>query len=115
MKPQVSASAFGTWRAGARPDAAERARFAGQLREEALLVQPFVPDVAAVGEWSLVFLGGAYSHAVLKRPAAGDFRVQYELSGTFAPAAPPAASDATTERPPRGGPDPNSDTLEPHE
>jgi hypothetical protein len=38
--------------------------------------------VAEEGEWSLVFLGGEYSHAVLKRPAAGDFRVQEEFGGT---------------------------------
>jgi hypothetical protein len=33
-----------------------------------------------------VFLGGEYSHAVLKRPAGGDFRVQEHLGGNSAPA-----------------------------
>ena len=34
------------------------------------------------GEWSLVFFAGRFSHAVLKRPAAGDFRVQAEHGGS---------------------------------
>jgi glutathione synthase/RimK-type ligase-like ATP-grasp enzyme len=33
-----------------------------------------------------VYIGGAFSHAVRKRPASGDFRVQTELGGTYAAA-----------------------------
>jgi hypothetical protein len=44
-----------------------------------------VPEVAASGEWSLVFLGSAFSHAVCKRPRDGDFRVQPLLGGTATP------------------------------
>jgi hypothetical protein len=39
---------------------------------------------------SLVFLGGEYSHATLKRPAPGDFRVQPEFSGGWTLDEPPA-------------------------
>lgn len=46
----------------------------------ACLVQPFLPEIEA-GEWSLFFFGGTYSHAILKRPAAGDIRVQEEHGG----------------------------------
>src|SRR5450432_3586944 len=46
-----------------------------------LFVQPFPPEIED-GEWSLVFLGGEFSHAVKKRPAAGDFRVQHDFGGT---------------------------------
>lgn len=53
------------------------------------LVQPFIDGIDA-GEWSLFFFGGAYSHAILKRPAAGDIRVQEEHGGTTAAADPPA-------------------------
>jgi len=45
------------------------------------MVQPFTPEVVEPGEWSIVFLGGRFSHAVLKRPAAGD-RVQWEFGGS---------------------------------
>ena len=45
---------------------------------QALMVQPFLPGIKD-GETSLIFLDGAYSHAVCKKPAAGDFRSQPEF------------------------------------
>ncbi len=51
-------------------------------REGGAMVQPLRPEIRTEGEWSLVFFGGAFSHAVVKRPAAGDFRVQSEFGGT---------------------------------
>ena len=40
-----------------------------------VIVQPFASGVVA-GEVSLIYLGGAFSHAVRKVPADGDYRVQ---------------------------------------
>ena len=40
---------------------------------------------------SLIFIDGEFSHAVVKRPAAGDYRVQEEFGGTAEPGEPPAA------------------------
>ena len=62
------------------------------------LVQPFVPEVQDPGEWSLIFLDGVFSHAVVKRPAAGDFRVQEEFGGTRHPADAPPELVAQAER-----------------
>src|SRR5690606_32630172 len=45
--------------------------------------QPFVPEVAEVGEYSLLFFNGQFSHAVLKTPAQSDFRVQHYFGGTI--------------------------------
>ena len=45
------------------------------------MVQEFLPEIQATGEWSLVFIGGEYSHSVRKLPAAGDFRVQTQFGG----------------------------------
>jgi hypothetical protein len=43
----------------------------------------------------LLFFGGKFSHAVLKRPRDGDFRVQAELGGTAVLAEPlPGLEDA---------------------
>jgi glutathione synthase/RimK-type ligase-like ATP-grasp enzyme len=89
IKPAVSANARGTWRTALSTAAADQARFAGQLRGQDLLVQPFLPEVIQ-GEWSFIFFGGRYSHAVLKRPAAGDFRVQRDFGGHSVPAIPAA-------------------------
>src|SRR5690349_19060662 len=46
------------------------------------LIQRFMPEIVSTGEWSLVFRGRQYSHAVLKRAAAGNFLVQSEFGGT---------------------------------
>lgn len=41
-------------------------------------VQPFMENVHSEGEYSLFLFDGEYSHAILKTPAAGDFRTQEE-------------------------------------
>ena len=45
------------------------------------LLQAFVPEIISSGETSLVFIGGEYSHAVVKLAKEGDFRVQSEFGG----------------------------------
>jgi glutathione synthase/RimK-type ligase-like ATP-grasp enzyme len=81
VKPAVSASAHRTFRV-ARADApAHQADLDAILASGDALVQPFAREVTDEGEWSLLFLGGAFSHAVRKRPAPSDFRVQEEFGG----------------------------------
>ena len=46
------------------------------------LMQPFISEIQDQGEISFVYIDGEYSHAALKRPAAGDFRVQQEHGGS---------------------------------
>jgi len=88
VKPAVSASAHGTWRTSGETSGADQRRLDELLRAGDVMVQPFTPEVAEPGEWSIVFLGGRVSHAVLKRPAAGDYRVQWEFGGSAAAMAP---------------------------
>ena len=52
------------------------------------LIQPFVDDVISEGEWSVVYFDRQLSHALLKKPAPDDFRVQGIYGGTIQPAAP---------------------------
>jgi glutathione synthase/RimK-type ligase-like ATP-grasp enzyme len=77
-KPRVSASAFRTirWSPGTPLDGAPT---------DSAMIQPFLPDVLEGGEPSLLYLGGAFSHAVSKVPRAGDFRVHPEFGGFIAP------------------------------
>jgi len=89
VKPAVSASAHETWRISGTPALVDQRRLQGLLQTGEVLVQPLLPEVRSPGEWSLVFFGGAFSHAMLKRPRAGDFRVQEELGGRAEPADPP--------------------------
>jgi glutathione synthase/RimK-type ligase-like ATP-grasp enzyme len=42
-------------------------------------VQPFMNRVLSEGEYSTFFFNGEYSHAILKKPEAGDFRSQEEF------------------------------------
>ena len=89
VKPVISASAHATWATTGDP-AADDARFRAAASGGALMVQQFVEEVRTVGEWSLVFIAGAFSHAVLKRPAGDDFRVQPHLGGTHVRRSPDA-------------------------
>jgi len=98
VKPAVSASATGTWRTSSATAAADQGRLDALLRGGDAMVQPFIPEVADPGEWSLVFLGGRFSHAVLKRPAAGDYRVQWEFGGSALATEPPDHLIADAER-----------------
>jgi glutathione synthase/RimK-type ligase-like ATP-grasp enzyme len=62
--------------------------------DEAFMVQPFMPEILE-GEWSFLFFNGAFSHCLLKRPVAGEFRVQRQFGGSAEPQTPPAAYLAT--------------------
>lgn len=97
LKPAISGGAFQTivlepgavvpWTAEHRGD---------------FLVQAFVDKVEEAGEWSLTCFGGAYSHAVRKTAATGDFRVQEEHGGLVHIEEPPAALISAAEEVLRG-------------
>jgi glutathione synthase/RimK-type ligase-like ATP-grasp enzyme len=97
VKPAISASATKTSLVHI-DSPADAERFAALLGEGDVLVQEVVPEVARDGEWSLMFIGASYSHAVLKKPRPGDFRVQQELGGTADPATAPSVVIAAAER-----------------
>jgi len=88
VKPTVSAAAMDTWRVRAIRAEELEADFSALLGRGDVMVQRFVDEVIQDGEWSLVFIAGEYSHAVIKRPLAGDFRVQPQHGGCAASAVP---------------------------
>jgi hypothetical protein len=81
VKPRISATARDTWRVSRAEAGDQQAAFHNQAQTIGLLVQPFLPQITTEGEWSFVFFDGTFSHALLKRPQAGDFRVQEEHGG----------------------------------
>lgn len=86
VKPAISGGADGTYRIApgdAVPDAV-----AGQR----MLVQPLMPAIASEGEFSLFLFEGRFSHAILKWPAQGDFRVQEQFGGKEVAVDPPAGA-----------------------
>ncbi|MGQ0800172.1 MAG: ATP-grasp domain-containing protein [Pseudomarimonas sp.] len=81
IKPTVSGGAWHTVRGVVGEQEFERALT--QLPTDfEYLVQPFVPEVVANGEWSLLYFDGNYSHSILKRAAHGDYRVQAMYGGS---------------------------------
>src|SRR2546422_2263140 len=97
VKPAVSASAHGTWRTSFETASADQPRLDELLGAGDIMAQTFVSEVRAGGEWSILFLGGRYSHAVLKRPAEGDYRVRWEFGGSAGTSAPPPRRAADAE------------------
>lgn len=91
IKPPVSAGADGTHRLG--PDDPLPADAVGKE----MLVQPFLRSVTDEGEYSLLLFGGRFSHALVKRPKAGDYRVQPYHGGTEQACAPPDGAIALAE------------------
>lgn len=61
------------------------------------LIQPFLPAVVEEGELSLIYFGGAFSHAVSKVAKRGDFRVQPQWGSTLTRAEPTAEALATAQ------------------
>jgi glutathione synthase/RimK-type ligase-like ATP-grasp enzyme len=52
------------------------------LLEEDGMIQPFMKSIVTEGEYSVVQIGGETTHAFIKRPDIGDYRVQEAYGGT---------------------------------
>jgi hypothetical protein len=89
LKPAVSGAANRTHRVDATSAETHQAELDDILRNTSALVQPFMPEIQTEGEWSLFYFGCVFSHAVLKAPASGDYRVQSDFGGTAALVTPP--------------------------
>ena len=89
IKPEVGASAHETRLVTVATAAETAAEIASGALHGPVLIQPFIEEIETRGEWSLIFIDSVFTHAVLKRPAAGDFRVQPRLGGTVEAGRPP--------------------------
>lgn len=87
IKPPISASATGTHRLGPNDD------LPPDSRRRPMIIQPLIEEIARTGEFSLMLFDGEFSHAVVKRPAAGDFRVQPHLGGVTLPTKTPPGAE----------------------
>lgn len=72
VKPAVGAGSFGTLRFRVNELAAGEAHFARLIAERDVLVQPYERSVEGHGERALVWIDGAFTHAVRKSPRFGD-------------------------------------------
>ena len=83
IKPCVSANADDTFRLTPAKLASTAGELATCFAGRECMVQPFVRSVTEQGEVSLFYFAGKLSHAILKQPKAGDFRVQEEHGGSL--------------------------------
>jgi glutathione synthase/RimK-type ligase-like ATP-grasp enzyme len=91
VKPCVSAAGAGLVFLESEAAAhAFQAKFDEACASKGHLVQRFLPEIRTAGEWSLVYLGGAYSHAVHKLPSQGKILVHAEQGGSVQFTEPPA-------------------------
>ena len=97
LKPVVSGAARHTYRLNAANLDAHEPLLLELLREEAMMVQPFLGRVMTQGELSLMVIGGRCTHAVRKIAKPGDFRVQDDHGGTVQPHTPSADEIAFAE------------------
>ena len=69
-----------------------------ELPPEGAMVQAFLPSVTKEGEYSFLYFGGQFSHGLIKRPKAGDYRIQSIYGGTEEKYSPNAAEKDTARR-----------------
>ena len=82
LKPTIAGGGYRILRSRVGDLDRYAADIATTLEDRGLLVQPFLPEIQSGGELSLLFFDGVFSHAVCKRPRAGDYRVQFQFGGT---------------------------------
>lgn len=90
IKPRTGASAFGVLTAKSPEEAATADSRSAEYAVNGAVIQPLLGEIRTEGEWSFLFFRDgdrfAYSHAAIKRPAAGKITVQ---SGTSEVVTPP--------------------------
>lgn len=82
LKPTVSGAGRHTYKL--EPDTIDRidSIYKQLINEEAMMLQEFQENITSKGEVAMIFFGGEYSHAILKKAKKGEFRVQDDFGGT---------------------------------
>ena len=72
-------------------------RLTGWGMDQAAMIQPFLPAIQREGELSFIFVSGQFSHALIKRASADDYRIQSLYGGTEVALAPTPADRAAAQ------------------
>lgn len=62
-----------------------------------MMAQGFLSSIQTEGEFSFIFIDGAFSHCLIKRPSGGDYRIQSLYGGVEEPVDPPAEDLSAAE------------------
>lgn len=82
LKPAISGSARHTYRFDRENLGGNESIFGQLIKAESMLLQEFQFNVPIKGEITFMMMNGQFTHAVLKKAQAGDFRVQDDFGGT---------------------------------
>ena len=96
IKPTIGANAQYAFRL--KRGAVDADELSEVFEKRSYMVQPFMRGIVEEGEFSLFYFNGEYSHAILKTPKTGDFRVQEEHGGIIQPTKPAADLTATGKK-----------------
>ena len=81
IKPVISAGAERTFRVPLDASDALRDEIVAAHAHSGWMWQPFLQQIVTEGECSAFYFNGELSHAIVKKPKTGDFRVQEEFGG----------------------------------
>ena len=98
IKPTISGTAMDTHKITYDELHRYHSLFAQLCQKHVMMVQPLQRFIMEVGEYSLVVIGGQYTHAVKKVAKSGDFRVQSDFGGTVHPHEPSSEEVAFAEQ-----------------
>ncbi|WP_299124599.1 hypothetical protein [uncultured Winogradskyella sp.] len=82
VKPCVSGAARHTYKLNQENLDKHEAVFKTLIANEAMMLQPFQTNIVTEGEVSMMVFNGQFTHAILKKAKAGDFRVQDDFGGS---------------------------------
>jgi len=82
LKPAISGAARHTYKLNSETTDELESIFSQLIKNEAMLIQPFMESILTKGEVAHMVMGGKHTHSVLKIAKAGDFRVQDDFGGT---------------------------------
>jgi glutathione synthase/RimK-type ligase-like ATP-grasp enzyme len=82
VKPAISGGSKNTLKVNRKEAQFKVSSLQDVMHHEDFMIQPFIPEVAVTGEFSYIFFDCTFSHAVLKSPKKGEFRVQHFFGGS---------------------------------
>jgi len=82
LKPRIGAGSADIHRIPAQHAVRTLEELYAQDPTKEYILQPFIETITTEGEWSYVYIAGALSHVLIKKPAEGDFRSHGVHGGT---------------------------------
>lgn len=84
LKPCISNAGVGLYHIASLADAEQyQNEMDHALSTQSYMLQDFIPEIKTQGEWSLIYIGGKYSHAIHKLPAQNEIMCHAERGGTL--------------------------------